>query len=67
MEMIIAILLWIGCISAPNSYQQTQINGFTTQHEQVITSVLSSEPQQAIIWQQYGAAVPYVEVDDPYR
>jgi len=30
MEMIIAILLWIGCISAPNSYQQTQINDFTT-------------------------------------
>lgn len=66
MEMLLAILLWIGCISAPNSYHQSQIDAYSTQHEQVVNSVLMNPPQQIVIWQQYGSQVPYVDVFDPY-
>lgn len=66
MEMLLAILLWIGCISAPNSYHQLQIDAYSTQHQQVVNSVLTNPTQQIVVWQQYGALVPYVDVFDPY-
>ncbi|MDZ4744771.1 MAG: hypothetical protein SGJ05_02075 [bacterium] len=67
MEMILAILLWMGCISAPNTYQQSQIDAYTTQGQQVINSVLASQSQQEIIWQQYGAVVPTLDIVDPFK
>ncbi len=67
MEMLLAILLWIGCISAPNSYMQAQITDYSTQHEQVINSVMMDAPQQAYIWDQYGQLVPNVDIIDPYN
>jgi len=67
MEMLLAILLWIGCISAPNSYYQGQIDSFSTQHQQVIGCVMESPPQQNYIWLQYGAATESVQVIDPFR
>jgi len=30
MEMLLAILLWIGCISAPNTYTQSTIDTYAT-------------------------------------
>lgn len=66
MEMLIAILLWLGCISAPNTYTDVQITDYSTQHEQVINSVMANPPQQEYIWNQYGELVPRVDVVDVY-
>ncbi|MDZ4744980.1 MAG: hypothetical protein SGJ05_03145 [bacterium] len=65
MEMLIAILLWIGCISAPNSYTTQAIDNYATTNEVVVNSVLSSQAQQQVIWNQYGYAVPSVQVINP--
>lgn len=67
MDLIIAILLWIGCISAPNTYSSRAIDDYATTHDPTITSVMGDSTQQSIIWQQYGAAVPYVEIIPLYE
>lgn len=67
MEMLLAILLWIGCISAPNTYHQTQIDAYTVQNQPVINTVLDNEAQQMVIWQQYGVAATEIEVIEPYN
>lgn len=67
MEMLLAILLWIGCISSSNTYYQTQIDAYSTEHEQVVGSVMSNQAQQEMIWQQYGVAAQELDVFDPYN
>ena len=67
MEMLIAILLWIGCITAPNTYTQAAIDNYSIINEPVITSVMNNPPQQIDIWQQYGAVVTEVSIVDPFK
>ena len=67
MEMLLAILLWIGCISSPNTYYQAQIDSYSTQHQQVVDSAMSNQVQREVIWQQYGIAATELEVIDPYN
>ena len=66
-DMLLAILLWLGCISAPNTYTQPQIDVFATQNQVVINEVMSTPPKQEVIWQAYGPQVIYVEVIDPFK
>lgn len=67
MEMLLAILLWIGCISAPNTYHQAQIDAYSTQHEQVIDDVMTNQQQQDVIWGQYGIVTTELEIINPYN
>lgn len=67
MDMIIAILLWLGCITAPNTYHIDQINTYATQQQPVINSVLTDPPLYDSVWYQYGSIVPEVDVYDPYQ
>jgi len=67
MEMLLAILLWIGCISAPNTYTQSTIDTYATDNEPAITYVMGDQSQQTQIWNQYGVAVSNVNIIDPYR
>jgi len=66
-EMLLAILLWLGCITAPNTYYQSQIDSFESQNQAVIDGVMASPTQQAYVWSQCGAATENVQVIDPYR
>ena len=65
MEMLIAILLWLQCITAPHTYTVQQIDGYATTNAQVITAVYNAPPLCADIWQVYGPVVPMVDVIDP--
>lgn len=67
MEMLIAILLWLGCISAPNTYTQAAIDTYVNQNQPVINSVLESPTQQLWIWESHGSFVSEVDVTDPYN
>lgn len=67
MNMILAILLWLGCIQAPNTYTVQSIDAYAQQHQTVITDVLGNQPQQDVIWSQYGVVVGEVNVIDPYK
>lgn len=67
MEMLIAILLWLGCISAPNTYTQASIDTYVNQNQLVINSVLESPTQQLWIWTSHGSYVSEVDVTDPYN
>lgn len=67
MEMLIAILLWIGCITAPNTYTQAAIDNYSILNEPVITSVMNDPPQQIAIWDQYSVAVIEVNIVDPFK
>lgn len=67
MEMLLAILLWLGCITAPNTYYQPQIDSHANQNQEVINGVMASPTQQEFVWSQYGAATENVQVIDPYR
>lgn len=67
MEMLLAILLWLGCITAPNTYYQPQIDAYESQNQAAINGVLASPSQQAYIWSQCGAATENVLVIDPYK
>ena len=67
MEMLLAILLWLGCISAPNTYNQSQIDTLESQNQVAISGVMASPTQQAYVWSQYGAVTENVQVIDPYR
>lgn len=49
MEMLLAILLWLGCITAPNTYYQSQIDSFESQNQAAIDGVMASPTQQAYV------------------
>ncbi len=65
MDMLIAILLWLGCIQAPNTYTPIVINGHIVDNASAVNAVLSNQAQQGIIWTQYGNVVPTVQIVDP--
>ena len=67
MEMLLAILLWLGCVTAPNTYYQPEIDSYANQNQAAINGVLASPSQQAYIWSQYGAATENAQVIDPYK
>ena len=67
MEMLLAILIWLGCITAPNTYYQDQITAYSNQNQAAINSVMESPPQQEYIWGQYGALTENVQVINPYK
>ncbi|MDZ4744657.1 MAG: hypothetical protein SGJ05_01495 [bacterium] len=67
MQLLLSILLYLGCISAPNSYQLPQVNTYANQHQAFINSVYTTPPLQDYIVQQYGAAATTIEVIDPFK
>ena len=67
MEMLIAILLWLGCIQAPNTYTTSVIDAYTLQNQTVINTVLADQVQQDIIWNHFGVAASEIDIINPYQ
>jgi len=65
MGMLIAILLWLQCITAYNTYTTHQIDAYAAANTQVINAIYNSPPASADIWEIYGPVVPTVDVIDP--
>lgn len=64
-EIVIAILLWLGCIESPGSYSATTIGAYQYQHQPFINYVQTDSILSATIWQQHGSAVEEVKIIQP--
>ncbi len=67
MDLLIAILLWIGCISAPGTYTTTQIGDYKTANLSTINAVYQDPVTQNWIWTTYQGQVSQVRIIDPFR
>ncbi len=66
MEMIIAILLWIGVMTSPGHYTQAQYDRMVQENEPTINQVLSDPELSNEVWATKGGEVPGVIIGEGF-
>lgn len=62
MELIIAILLWMGVVRPGDVYTQPEFDQLVVSHQPVIQSVLADPVQQQLVWSAVGSNEPDVVI-----
>lgn len=64
MDMIIAILLWMGVVHTGSTYSQAEFNELVNVNQPVIDAVLADPVQQEMVWATVGTREPDVIIGE---
>lgn len=62
MDLLIAILVWLGCFHANTEYTESEMEMELSNHQAAVELILDDPSLQEIVWDSCGIIVPTISI-----
>lgn len=63
MELLIAILVWLGCFEANGVYTASEMEMYIASNHAAVQAIINDPSMQAVVWETCGSAVASISVE----
>lgn len=62
MELLVAILVWLGCFEANGTYTASEMEMYIASNHAAVQAIINDPAMQAVVWDACGSIVPTITV-----
>ena len=63
MELLIAILVWLGCFEANGVYTASEMEMCIASNHAAVQAIINDPSMQAVVWETCGSAIASISVE----